>query len=359
MRVDSAGGYRIAAADDDLFFRVTKLIVTSSYVSVESGPNAVAAPGETVTHDFSVSNLGTSERTFDLSATSSTGWADLSTLPASVTILAGDSHTVSIPVIVPADAVSGDSDTLTLTALAQDDASVFDSASTETLAWVGPVLSGLSTNVVHRGDKLVLSGRGFGSDPGPDNRGSATNNVTLGGRIVPTSLVTAWSDTTIQLMVPSDATSGQVFVVAAGTASNELEINVINQPLACAGAVPSVDLLWPANHNFVPIDVLSVTDPDGDAVTITIDSIFQDEAVDAKGSGNTAPDGQGVSTSTAEVRAERVGSGDGRVYHIGFTADDGTGGSCSGEVTVGVPHDQGKGSVPVDEGALYDSTVIP
>jgi hypothetical protein len=60
------------------------------------------------------------------------------------------------------------------------------------------------------------------------------------------------------------------------------------------------------------------------------------------------------------VRAERTGSkqvpGDGRVYHIGFTATDPAGASCSGTVTVCVPHDQGQGSACVDGGPLYDST---
>ena len=123
----------------------------------------------------------------------------------------------------------------------------------------------------------------------------------------------------------------------------------------CGSAYASEDSLWPVNHKFVAIDVLGVTDPDGDPVTITIDSIFQDEKV--KGPGNHHPDGRGVGTSTAEVRAERDGKGDGRFYHISFTADDGLGGMCTGEVLVSVPHDQG--SDPVDGGALYDSTTVP
>ncbi|MCP4662334.1 MAG: hypothetical protein GY856_43605 [bacterium] len=125
----------------------------------------------------------------------------------------------------------------------------------------------------------------------------------------------------------------------------------------CDAATASPDTLWPPNHQFQAITV-NVSDPDGDPVTVTIDSIYQDEAVDAKGSGNTSPDGQGVGTSTAEVRAERSGKGDGRVYHIYFTADDGRGGTCSGEVLVGVPHDQGGGGA-IDGGPLYDSTATP
>ncbi len=125
----------------------------------------------------------------------------------------------------------------------------------------------------------------------------------------------------------------------------------------CDGATASPDALWPPNHQFEAITI-DVIDPDGDPVTVTIDGIYQDEAVDAKGSGNTSPDGQGVGTSTAEVRAERSGKGNGRVYHIYFIADDGRGGRCTGEVLVGVPHDQG-GDDAIDDGALYDSTATP
>lgn len=126
-------------------------------------------------------------------------------------------------------------------------------------------------------------------------------------------------------------------------------------------------------------------------MTIKITSIFQDEPVlrHGIGSGNTCPDGKGVGTAFAQVRAERDGNikgnssksgpGDGRVYHINFTATDTAGDSCSGQVTVCVPHDQsnrikgnwgqgggGGGRKPhpprgtcVDEGPLFDSTVCP
>jgi hypothetical protein len=75
------------------------------------------------------------------------------------------------------------------------------------------------------------------------------------------------------------------------------------------------------------------------------------------GDGDTSPDGFGVGASTAEVRAERAGNGNGRSYHISFTADDGRGGACSGEVLVTVPKSRGNNGAAVDDGALYDSTV--
>ena len=131
---------------------------------------------------------------------------------------------------------------------------------------------------------------------------------------------------------------------------------VSNEPPDCSGAFASEGELWPPNHRYHDISILGVTDPDGDTVTITITSIFQDESINGQGDGNTCPDATGVGSSTASVRAERAGPLDGRVYHIFFTADDGNGGTCDGSVTVCVPHDQGQGSECVDQGPTDDST---
>ena len=114
-----------------------------------------------------------------------------------------------------------------------------------------------------------------------------------------------------------------------------------NHPPVCTAARPSVTRIWPPNHREVPLSILGVTDADGDAVTITITGIRQDEPTNANGDGNTCVDGGGVGTSRPWVRAERKGDGNGRVYELAFRADDGRGGSCTGTVQVGVPHDCG------------------
>ena len=137
-----------------------------------------------------------------------------------------------------------------------------------------------------------------------------------------------------------------------GTADSNVAsvtVEVINRPPDCSAANPSVAVLWPPNHQFVAVNVLGVTDPDGDPLTFSIDSIRQDEPT-----GHNAPDGRRVG-ATAAVRSERLGSGDGRVYHISFNAADADGGVCSGTVTVVVPHDQGNRAMAVDGGPLHDS----
>jgi len=133
----------------------------------------------------------------------------------------------------------------------------------------------------------------------------------------------------------------------------------LNAPPVCTNAVPSQTTLWPANHKMTAIDILGVTDPDGDAFTLSIDSIYQDEAVNSSGSGNTAPDGEGIGTATAWVRMERDGGGNGRFYHIAFTATDTSGSSCSSTVLVNVPMNRGENGAAVNDGPLFDSTVMP
>lgn len=141
-----------------------------------------------------------------------------------------------------------------------------------------------------------------------------------------------------------------------GRQSFIVPVDTSNRPPDCSRAAPSVTTLWPPNHRLVNVSVLGVTDPDGDSVTVVIAGITQDEPVNGLGDGDTSPDGFGVGTTQAQLRAERSGTGNGRVYRISFTAVDGKGGSCTAAVTVGVPHDMGRGSKPVDDGQAFDST---
>ena len=104
------------------------------------------------------------------------------------------------------------------------------------------------------------------------------------------------------------------------------------------------------------IIVSGVTDSDNDPITITTTSIRQDEPTSGLGDGDQTPDGSGIGTSTANVRVERSGTSNGRVYHISFSASDGKGGSCTGQVSVSVPLNQND-SGAIDQGAIYDSTI--
>jgi hypothetical protein len=152
---------------------------------------------------------------------------------------------------------------------------------------------------------------------------------------------------------------GEVIVVGDG---------VQNDAPDCSNASPSKSSLSKANQKMHEITITGVTDPNSNPISINIDGIRQDEAVVGPRHGTSAPDGSGVGTSTAFVRAERDGSGDGRVYEIAFTASDGNAGICTGTVFVEVSHDQGKKvdakkhgkhrehGAAVNSGTIYDST---
>jgi len=122
----------------------------------------------------------------------------------------------------------------------------------------------------------------------------------------------------------------------------------------CAAAVAVVGNIWPPNHQVTPIPIAGVSDPEGDPVTIEAIGVTQDEPVSDYGTGNTSPDAR-IVNGQAQVRAERLGEGNGRVYRISFRADDGRGGHCEGAVAVCVAHDWHTGHACVDDGQNYNS----
>ena len=150
------------------------------------------------------------------------------------------------------------------------------------------------------------------------------------------------ADLVFQLSVDDQAGCAQ-------SASVIIHVTDVGDAPTCGAATASPGKLWPPNHKLAPLHVTGVDDNDL-TTTITVDSVFQDEP---PGDGDGDRDAV-ILGSSALVRAERAGNGDGRVYHVRFTATNAQG-SCTGEVTVCVPHADGSHATCVDEGALYDS----
>lgn len=143
----------------------------------------------------------------------------------------------------------------------------------------------------------------------------------------------------------------------AGTASVTIDINT---PPDCTPVTPDNRVLWPPNHSLRVITISGATDADGDTVTLTVDGVTQDEPVNGLGDGDTSPDAFLVAGSSdqVELRAERSGTGDGRVYRIAFTGDDGRGGTCTGVVRVAVPKAQ-NGNAAVDSAPPSFNSLLP
>src|SRR5262249_53340471 len=101
-------------------------------------------------------------------------------------------------------------------------------------------------------------------------------------------------------------------------------------------ATPSV--LVQANHTMVPV-VVQVTASDGCGATVScrIVSVTSNEPVDGLGDGDTSPDWVITGDLTVNLRAERSGSGTGRVYTITVACTDPSGNESISAVTVRVP----------------------
>ena len=101
--------------------------------------------------------------------------------------------------------------------------------------------------------------------------------------------------------------------------------------------------LWPPNHKMAAVTVsATATDAcNSSAPVCQITGISSNEPVNGLGDGDTAPDWQITGPLTANLRAERSGTGTGRIYTVQVTCTDQQGLSTVGSTTVTVPHDQG------------------
>ena len=106
-------------------------------------------------------------------------------------------------------------------------------------------------------------------------------------------------------------------------------------------ATPNV--LWPPNHKMVAVAIrVDAIDACGGPVINKIVSVASNEPVNGTGDGDTSPDWEVTGDLNLNLRAERAGTGSGRVYTIAITSTDAHGNSSRGVVTVTVPKSQGR-----------------
>jgi predicted extracellular nuclease len=104
----------------------------------------------------------------------------------------------------------------------------------------------------------------------------------------------------------------------------------------------SPDSLWPPNHQYVSVyATVSVSDNADPTPALTV-SVTSNEPDNGLGDGDTPNDIVIVDDFTFKLRAERSGTGNGRIYTITYQATDACGNSTQQSATVTVPHDRGK-----------------
>jgi subtilisin-like proprotein convertase family protein len=109
-----------------------------------------------------------------------------------------------------------------------------------------------------------------------------------------------------------------------------------------SGVSASPTSLWPPDHKMMNVTVnYSAADncSASGAISCAL-SVASNEPINGLGDGDMAPDWQVVNSHLVKLRAERSGTGTGRIYTVTVTCTDQAGRSSSQAVNVTVPHSQ-------------------
>jgi dienelactone hydrolase len=119
--------------------------------------------------------------------------------------------------------------------------------------------------------------------------------------------------------------------------------------------------LWPPNHRLVDVGLsFSATDVcDAGPLSIDVSVTSDEDAAEARGAGGRihCPDAVIRPDGSVQLRAERSGTGDGRVYVITVRATDNCGNPEVCQIPVTVPKSRGARGAAVDSGQSFDPTV--
>jgi hypothetical protein len=106
---------------------------------------------------------------------------------------------------------------------------------------------------------------------------------------------------------------------------------------------PSTALLWPPNHDLIPVTIwANAADNGGGGLVLTASVQCSEDDGETETDAYVDSIDNGAGTIALRLRSERSGSGDGRVYTVTVTATDGSGNQSSATVDIRVPHDKRK-----------------
>jgi len=131
--------------------------------------------------------------------------------------------------------------------------------------------------------------------------------------------------------VAGNPNNGTDDVALARYAEAPHEPPVISTPAA------SRSELWPPNHKLVNVTIAYTVTDDQNPAPVCALSITSNEPVNGTGDGNRSPDWEVGDAHHVFLRAERSGSGNGRIYTVAITCTDAAGLQSQRRVLVSVP----------------------
>lgn len=130
-------------------------------------------------------------------------------------------------------------------------------------------------------------------------------------------------------------------VAATSSAHNACHPDTTAPTISNVSATPNT--LWPPNHKWHNVTVAySATDLCSPSPPVCTLSVASNEPANGLGDGNTATDWEVLGSHSVRLRAERSGTGSGRVYTITISCTDAAGNPATATTTVTVAHDQRK-----------------
>ena len=133
---------------------------------------------------------------------------------------------------------------------------------------------------------------------------------------------------------------------------NDVQFPAVSTPTA------NPDTLWPPNHQMADV-MVNYTATDNCPLTCTL-SVSSNEPVDGLGDGDTAPDWQVIDDHHVQLRVERSGKGNGRIYTITTTCVDASNNTTTKTSTVLIPKSMkgGAWAVIAGEGKVASATML-
>ncbi|MBC2695048.1 MAG: hypothetical protein HF982_07205 [Desulfobacteraceae bacterium] len=131
-------------------------------------------------------------------------------------------------------------------------------------------------------------------------------------------------------------------------ATNDIKVEIVDTTVPTLAPVCNKMILWPPDHKMVDISIGANASDNGGGNVILSATVSSDEPVGETGDGDQSPDwtdpviNQDEGVIALQLRAERSGSKDGRIYTVSITATDVSGNSRTADVNILVPHDKRK-----------------
>jgi len=179
----------------------------------------------------------------------------------------------------------------------------------------------------------------------PNSTEGTNDDITSYEWFLGDSLIATGETADVSLPIGTNVVTLKVTDAAGATSTDDVTITVVDTMPPVVTLTMDPDQLWPPNHKMKTVHALLDIQDCDPLTTVELVSVTSNEPDNGLGDGDTTGDISGATLGTddrsVQVRAERSGTGTGRIYTFVYRVTDGSGNATEATATVTVPHDQG------------------